>query len=534
MKKYIKNIVLASLIIGGLFSCHDDLDQTPIDPDIVSELDVFANATEAKQALAKLYASLALTGQKGPDGSPDISEIDEGTSQFTRMLYNLNELTTDHCVVGWGDPGVPDMHNQTWGAANPFIEAMYYRLGQEVSFCNSFIANAESLASDSNVATFIAEARFLRAYAYYNLMDLYGSVPLTTKVETTLPTQATRTEIFNFVESELLEIADLLPTSGGNEYGRVDKTAAQALLARAYLNAEVYTGTARYADALTYAENTINGAYSISTNSNDNYNAYQYLFLADNNSNGAQNEAIFTLNFDGTSSQTWGGATFMVHAPTGGTMDPAALGINGGWFGYRTTKALVEKFNGIENDPDTGYPIAWDDNRALFYTDEQNYEIADIGTFNDGYGIIKYRNVDVNGNQGSDQSGNHVDCDIPVIRLAEIYLIYAEAVARGAGGAPATAVGYINELRTRANAPTITEADLTPEFVLDERSRELFWEGLRRTDLIRFGQFSDGSYVWPWKGGSADGVSTSSHRNLFPIPSSILTLNPNMVQNTGY
>ncbi len=533
MKKYIKNIALATLIIGTLSSCHDDLDQTPIDPDVVSEFDVFTNATEAKKALAKLYASLALTGQKGPTDAPDIEGIDEGTSQFTRMLYNLNELTTDHAVVGWGDTGVPEMHNQTWGTANAFIEAMYYRLGQEVSFCNSFITNAESLASDSDVATYIAEARFLRAYAYYNLMDLYGNIPLTTKIETTLPTQVTRAEVFNFVESELLEIIDLLPASGGNEYGRVDKTAAEALLARTYLNAEVYTETARYAEAATYAEKAINGAYSISTAENGNYNAYQFLFLADNNSNGAQNEFIFTLNFDGSNSQTWGGATFMVHAPIGGTMNPAELGINGGWFGYRTTKALVEKFNATIDDAD-GNPIEWDDNRALFYTDEQNYEITDIGSFNDGYGIIKYRNVDVDGNQGSDQSGNHVDCDIPVIRLAEMYLIYAEAAARGKGGDKATAVNYINELRTRASAPTIAEADLTPEFVLDERSRELFWEGFRRTDLIRFGQFSDGSYVWPWKGGSADGVATSSHRDLFPIPSSILILNPNMVQNAGY
>ena len=238
MKNIFKSL-LYILSLSIVVSCHDDLNQSPIDPDSFTEENVFASVNEAKGALAKLYASLALTGQNGPAGSPDIADIDEGFSQFSRMLFNLNEITTDHAVVGWGDPGLPDLHGMYWSSSNDFTEAMYYRLAQAVSFSNSFIKNASELSGDE-VNVFIAEARFLRAYAYYNLLDLYGNVPLTTEISTELPTQSNRTELFNFIESELMEIESTLLAS--NEYGRVDNIAAHALLSRLYLNAEAWTG----------------------------------------------------------------------------------------------------------------------------------------------------------------------------------------------------------------------------------------------------------------------------------------------------
>lgn len=344
MKKELKHLIAIMVLFLGLVSCHDDLNQSPIDPDSFTEEDVFANATEAKGALAKLYASLALTGQQGPAGQADIADIDEGFSQFSRMLFNLNELTTDHAVVGWGDAGLPDLHGQYWSGSNDFTEAMYYRLAQEVSFCNSFIENASAL-SEAEVQFYIAEARFLRAYAYYNLMDLYGRVPLVTEVTTELPSQASRTELFNFVESELLAIQNDLKPSGSNEYGRVDQVAAWALLSKLYLNAEVWTGTPRYTDCVTYSSNVMNSTYSINMNdANGNGTAYDELFLADNDTNGAQNEFIFALNFDGLRSQTYGGTTFLVHAAIGGSMNATEFGVNGGWGGLRTTKNLVEKF----------------------------------------------------------------------------------------------------------------------------------------------------------------------------------------------
>jgi|TARA_B100000809_G_scaffold218459_1_gene225077 hypothetical protein len=629
MKQKIKYLIVIMLFSLGVISCHEDLYQSPIDPDSFTEEDVFSNATEAQGALAKLYASLALTGQQGPAGQADIADIDEGFSQYSRMLFNLNELTTDHAVVGWGDAGLPDLHGLYWSGSNDFTEAMYYRLAQEVSFCNSFIDNA-AILTDTEVASYIAEARFLRAFTYFNLMDLYGNVPLVTSVTTELPSQATRTELFNFIESELLEIQDLLKPSGANEYGRVDKVAAWALLSKLYLNAEVLIGTPKYAEAVTFSNNVMSSGYTINNiDANGNGSAYDELFLADNDRNGAQSEFIFALNFDGMRSQTYGGSTFLVHASIGGSMNATDFGVNGGWGGLRTTKNLVNKFNvdvtalnnnlgilskwGLVGDatanswngPDmemheTGsntfalyadltsgemkfrFDEDWgnnygDDNtdgsleaggsnipvsapgtyyitlnlnnatytitpfvgdsRGMFHKDGQTLEIEEIPSFENGYAVAKFKNIDSNGNQGSDAAGDFVDTDIPLIRLAEIYLNYAEATLRGGGGDLGLAVTKINELRERAYGNSngnISSGDLTLEFVLDERSRELYWEGQRRTDLIRYNYFTSETYLWPFKGDSKNGVGVDAFRNLFPLPNNIITTNPNLIQNPGY
>ena len=625
MKNIFKSL-LYILSLSIVVSCHDDLNQSPIDPDSFTEENVFASVNEAKGALAKLYASLALTGQNGPAGSPDIADIDEGFSQFSRMLFNLNEITTDHAVVGWGDPGLPDLHGMYWSSSNDFTEAMYYRLAQAVSFSNSFIKNASELTGDE-VSVFIAEARFLRAYAYYNLLDLYGNVPLTTEISTELPTQSNRTELFNFIESELTDIESILLAS--NEYGRVDNIAAHALLSRLYLNAEAWTGQDRYADCVTYSQNVINSGYSLNTNdANGNGTAYDELFMADNDVNGAQNEFIFTLNFDGMQSQTYGGTTFLVHAAIGGSMNPGNFGVNGGWGGLRTTKNLVNQFavdldvlnsslgsqsdwglvgsatpngwngpdvemyqtgpqefsiytelvsgelkfrfnedwgnnfgdNGNDGTLESGganipisqgtYFIVMDlgsgtytispfssDKRGMFYSDGQNLEIESIPPFEDGYAVTKWTNIDSNGNQGSDSSGNFVDTDIPLIRLAEIYLNYAEATLRGGGGDTNTAVALINQIRERGfggSSGSISSGDLTLDFILDERSRELYWEGLRRTDLIRYNRFTSSSYLWPFKGNEPTGVAVDDYRNLFPLPANVVAINSNLTQNEGY
>ena len=625
MKNIFKSLIyIISLSI--VVSCHDDLNQSPIDPDSFTEENVFTSVNEAKGALAKLYASLALTGQNGPAGNPDIADIDEGFSQFSRMLFNLNEITTDHAVVGWGDPGLPDLHGMYWSSSNDFTEAMYYRLAQAVSFSNSFVKNASELSGDE-VSAFIAEARFLRAYAYYNLLDLYGNVPLTTEISTELPTQSNRTELFEFIESELIAIESILLSS--NEYGRVDNVAAHALLSRLYLNAEVWTGQNRYADCITYSQNVINSGYTLNTNdANGNGTAYDELFLADNDVNGAQNEFIFALNFDGMQSQTYGGTTFLVHAAIGGSMNPSEFGVNGGWGGLRTTKNLVNQFAvdidainsslGAQSDwglVGSATPNGWDgpdvemyqtgpqefsiyvelgsgelkfrfnedwgnnfgdnggdgtleaggsniaitagtyfivmdlssgtysispfssDKRGMFYSDGQNLEIESIPPFEDGFAVTKWTNIDSNGNQGSDSSGNFVDTDIPLMRLAEVYLNYAEATLRGGGGDTNTAVSLINQIRERgfgSSSGTISSGDMTLDFILDERSRELYWEGLRRTDLIRYNRFTNSSYLWPFKGNEATGVGVDDYRNLFPLPANVVAINSNLTQNEGY
>ncbi|WP_291072619.1 MULTISPECIES: RagB/SusD family nutrient uptake outer membrane protein [unclassified Empedobacter] len=541
MKKIkISTYILAAALAFSVSSCHDDLDLMPNDPDTYTQFDVFKDAATAKSALAKVYASLALTGQKGPAGSGDIQGIDEGASQYTRLMFNLNVLTTDESILGWGDPGLPNLHEISWGASNSFVEAMYYRLAQTVSFSNSFIANAEALSSTTpEVKEYVAEARFIRAYAYYSLMDLYANVPLVTEVSSELPKQSNRKEIFTFVESELKAIEAELKAGRANEYGRVDKAAAEALLSRLYLNAETWIGQAKYTEAITYSKLAMQAGYTLNTtDGNKNGSAYDELFLADNDTNGAQNEAIFVLNFDGNNSRTYGGSTFLVKAAIGGKMVAADYGVNGGWGGPRSTKALVNQFTDAVTTKDSnGNPTAWKDKRAMFFTDGQTFEINNIGTFGEGYAVYKWSNKRSDGKSANDATGEYVDTDVPVIRLAEVYLNYAEAVLRGGtGGDRATALNLINELRTRAYGNTsgnITDGQLNLDFILAERSRELYWEGTRRTDLIRFNKYTN-NYNWPWKGGVQNGTSVDATKVIFPIPNNIIVINPNLTQNPGY
>ena len=540
MKKYIKHSIFGVILALSLSACMKDLDQEPIDPDSFTEKDVFKNATEAKGALAKIYASLSLTGQKGPAGDGDIAGADEGSTGYTRMQFYLQVASTDEAIIRWSDAGVPDFHNMSWTPANTFNNAYYNRLGQQIAFANSFIDNAQALASDPEVGYYIAEARFIRAYAYYNVMDAFGKAPLVTSSKADLkPAQNTRAELFNFVESELKDLEGKLKAARANEYGRVDVVAAQALLARLYLNAKVYIGQDKYTDCITYAKKVIASSYSLNTtDANNNGTAYDELFLADNNSNGAQNEFIFLASFDGLNTKTYGGTAFIIHGATGGNMNASSLGINDGWSGLTAPKEFVNKFE-VSARNSNNEPTAWKDKRAMFYTDGQTYENTDLKDFTkSGYAITKFKNITSTGAAGKDPEKKFPDTDLPLIRLAEVYLTYAEAVLRGGtGGDRATALGYINQLRSRAygNASgNIADSNLTLDFILDERARELYWEGLRRTDLIRYGKFTGGAYLWSFKGGAASGVAVPDYRNLYPIPQDARTANDNLTQNTGY
>lgn len=518
---YIKIWGLAATL--SLTSCLKDLDQDPsIDKDNKTESSVRTNYEDAQQALAKVYASLALTGQQGPSGSPDVQGIDEGTSQFTRLLFYMQELPTDEAVVAWSDPGVPDFHNMNWTPSNGIIEGMYYRLAQTVSFANSFISANQNSQFEEMKKYGVAEARFIRAYAYYYLMDLFGDTPIITEVKDKLTEsdRKSRAEVFAFIESELKAIENDLKAPKTNDYGRVDKAAAWALLSRLYLNAKVYIGQDKYTDCMTYAKKVIdNGSYTLVNN-------YNYLFLADNDTNGAQNENIFTANFDGLNSQTWAGSTFLVHAAIGGDMNAENYGVGSGWGGIRSTKALVEKFNGTGTPP-----TSWTDKRAMFYTQGQEYEINSVSNFKHGYAITKYKNITSTGVKGKDPGGNFVDTDVALIRLAEMYLNYAEAAFKN--GNESDACTYVNRLRQRAGISTLTS--LTEDEILNERARELYWEGFRRTDLIRFNRFTEGSYLWPFKGGVAAGTAVNNFRKLYPIPANVVLASGGVIkQNTGY
>jgi starch-binding outer membrane protein, SusD/RagB family len=548
-RNLIKIVLTAGLLAVSITSCRRNLILTP-NNELTSQ-QVFTTPAGYTDAMAKVYGSFALTGNIGGSGSGDIAGIDEGTSDFWRLYWNCEELTTDEAVITYGDPGVQDLHNMVWSASNAISQGLYYRSLYQITLCNNFIQQStdDLLASRgitgadaTNIRFYRAEARFLRAYQYWVLMDIFGDPPFVTDatpIGSVIPPQTTRTALFAYIESELKAIDGLLQPPNKNLYGRADQGAEWALLARMYLNAQIYTGTARYTDAITYAQKVItSGAYVMIPK-------FINLMLADDNINsgsvqsggGATGEFIFTINYDGIKTQGYGGSQYLTHAPVGGSMPVTSFGISGGYAGSRTTANIIALFPTPPTTDATNFPNNNNpDTRAEFWYPGQNLVINNVTSFTDGLGVNKFRNVTSTGAQGS--SPTYADVDLPLFRLPEQYLIYAEAVLRGGtGGDAATALNYFNLIRTRAygNATgNISAAQLTLQIILDERARELFWEGFRRTDLIRYGQFTGSSYLWPFKGGVKAGAAVPDYRQLFPIPSLDQTANPNLIQNPGY
>ena len=714
-----------------LSSCFNDLNVVPLDQDEITSAVVYDNPAAYKQVLAKLYAGLAVSGQQGPAGQPDIAGIDEGFSTYLRQYWKAQELPTDEAVIAWNDGNIHDYEQQDWNANNEFITAMYNRIFYQISLVNEFLRETtdakldergEDAATRADIATFRAEARFLRALSYWHALDMFRSVPFVTEenaVGAFFPEQISAADLFTFVEDELKAIETQLVAARQNEYGRADQAAAWVVLAKLYLNAETYIGQPKYTECVGYCQKIIDAGYSLDPD-------YSHLFLTDNNNS---NEIIFPVLFDGTRTKTWGGMTFLIHAAVGGNMSPAEFGIDGGWGGTRTRSSLVGKFPATGSGTDlvspnpgdqtypkitvagsfqgwdpsstatvlaspgrdsvytgymwfeeastqfkftdgNGWAVNWGDNgadgtlepggdnivagdpglyritvdlsnltytfaktdwgligsatpggwdsdqdmaydasmgaltialdlvagkvkfranddwalnygdtggdalleengadidiptsgtyiirlyldapdhtysislasfdfRAMFHTDGQSLEIRDISQFTDGYAVTKYKNVSSAGVPGSDIT--FPDTDFPMFRLADVYLMYAEAVLRGgSGGDPGTALNLVNQIRARGyggSGGQISSGELNLDFVLDERARELYWEGHRRTDLVRFGRFSNTTYLWPWKGGKPEGVSVPDFYDVFPIPSSDLGANPNLSQNPGY
>lgn len=528
MKYNFKLLLLTTAFIGIIQSCQKKLDLFPTN-DITSAT-VFSTPGGYKQALAKIYAGMAVTGSPGRD-IPDQIVSDEGSTGFLRQFWYLQCLSTDE--AGWTYSGNTDpigIHQMAWSAANQAVAGSYYRSFYQITLCNNFIKEStdEKLSSRGitgtdadNIRKYRAEARFIRAFNYWVLMDLFGNVPFVDETyqigSGVFPNQMSRKNLFSYIENELKDMDAGLADPRTNEYGRADKAAAWALLARMYLNAEVYTGTPHYTDAITYAKKVIAAGYTLHPN-------YKELMLADNNLN--TDEFIWTIRYDGTYTQSYSGTTFLVHGPAGVTADTS--GSNGTWDCIRITEQFVDKFDA-------------QDVRGQFWTATQTKTMdVLLGDARKGYSSTKFRNKTRSGAIGpdTDVGKTFVDIDFPIFRLAEMYLIYAEAVVRGGtGGDNATALNYLQRLATRArptDASAASYAQLTLPYIIDERGRELFWEGHRRTDLIRFGQFTTGSYLWAWKGGVRSGTAVDPKYNLYPIPSTDLSSNPNLVQNPGY
>lgn len=522
-------IFALSLAVAMLGACTDDLNQYPHTQ--TSSDEVYSDAGNYISVLAKLYASFVIAGQESGGGDEDISS---NTGYDTmRGYFNLQEAATDEVAATWlsGDD-MTDITYMTWDANDPWVADVYYRLYYTITLCNEFLSHTGesdvagfTTAEQEEIATYAAEARFLRALAYYMVLDLYGQGPFvdeTMSVGAYTPEAYTNAQLFDYIESELTAIEDELTTRTECVYGHAPQGAAWALLAKLYLNAEVYDAGDHYTDCITYCKKIIDGGYTLEED-------YYKLFNADNDQR--TNEIIFAFVVDATNTVSWGSTTYIVCGECGNssTQDPADYGIDTGWGMFRVRGELPDLWDDVETSGDA---------RCMFYTDSQEQWLdSAIDDQSLGYFGEKYSNLTDDGEQASATASYGACIDQPMFRLGDVYLMAAEAVLRGGSGySKSEALDLCNALRERAYGDTsgnITEAQLTLSYIIDERARELWWECTRRTDLIRFGLFTGGDYLWQWKGGISSGTSVSSKYDIYPIPTAELSANPNL-SNPNY
>lgn len=521
MKKLLYTILVAATL--ALSSCLGDLDQMPHTE--TTSADVYANVENYKTVLGKLYVSFVISGQE--KGGENVDLNSNNGQDYMRCYFNLQECGTEELASTWleGDK-VGDLTYLAWDANDPWVSDMYYRIYYTIALCNEFLRNA----GDAQIAKFTeseqqdirhyrAEARFLRALAYYHALDLYRNIPFVTEADPVgafAPPRYEASQIFSYVEAELKEIDSDLLSKNECEYGRASKAAAYSLLARLYLNAEVYVAQARYTDCIEYCNKVIMEGYSLEPD-------YKKLFNADNHKR--TNEIIFSFPVDATHTVTWGATTYIICGAVSNTSDfqkPDNYGVTSGWGMFRVRGELPALFDEV-------------DNRGLFFKEGQTQYLDVLDNQSNGYFVEKWSNLTDAGLTASNTVDGGVNTDFPVFRLADVYLMLAESVKRGGSGSSATtALGYVNDLRQRAfgdhyeSEGKLREAEMTVDFILDERARELYWECVRRTDLIRYGKFTTSSYLWQWKGGVKAGKMVDSKYNTYPIPTTELTANPNL------
>lgn len=535
-----KIMIFAALAAFALTSCVGVLDQEPMSSDVVGSGDVYSNPTYRLGQLSKIYGSFNLTGTAGP-GSTDISVSDAGASEFIRAWWSINTLSTDEAKCTWGDPWVKEIDTNTWTATkNDAIYATYVRGVMMVTLANNFLRNTDD--SDPEIATERAEVRVLRAMAYWILLDCFGNPPFVTEEDEMgafKPEQTTAAELFAWLKGEL----EALVSSESNlkdihtqVYPRVDKGAAYGLLARLLINHKTYLGTEDntiYEEAAAAAEKVAD-SYILAPN-------YRELFMGDNGQNpDAVGEFLLAACYDANKTQSYGGPTFFI---AGSTNNNNNLGLAAGWAGLVTSTQFVSNLIGAAADSATLGQGTNDftsiDKRALVTLAYSEKKDIAIDAFTSGWHVTKWNNhhsdcTDLYG-ESVLPTESFASIDFPLLRAAESYLIYAEAKARIGGGSStdAKAVKYINDIQKRAGL-TGANTSITLDGVFEEITRELYWEGLRRTTLIRFDKYLSGTFVWPFKGAAESGQALADHVKLFPLPSDDLATNDNLDQNKGY
>lgn len=367
MKNLKISLVGIAIFLLSFSSCTNDLNTEP-KVEITLEQLLKKDPNAIKGLLSKIYGSFALSSGTGPNDS-DIKNDDAGESPFLRGMINLQDFTADDMKNKWGDNGLDQLTTSSnWDASNKFFRYLYNRIYYTIPQCNNLIA-ALKVVDVPNKDQYISELRFLRCLSYYYMIDCFGKGVLVTEDDLGNPIpkkESSRIEMFSFVESELLDIENKLPSTNG--YGQTNQSVARMLLAKLYLNASVYTGISRYNDALIYTKKVIDqGGYTLAPN-------FVSLFSGDNNVTNAKNEIIFPLIADPIVSQSYGNTTYLVNGSLNTlTMTPANYGATQNWGGHRATKAWY----GLFGTNAAALAASTDDRAHLFWTGGQTYEMTD-------------------------------------------------------------------------------------------------------------------------------------------------------------
>lgn len=546
MKRNMKHIAWIAAGASMLFTaCIGDLDTLPLNPsDSTSETVYGADESGYIAGLTKLYFNFV------SNETTDLQVSDAGASELVRAFWTVQEVTSDAGKCAWeNDAWVRAMNTNTWSDAdNDATYAVYVRTLQGIAYTNEYLRQtASDRLSDRGVSSelaakiqgFRAEARFLRAYFYWMALDVFGDVPFTTENSPfgggVNPKQASRKDVFDYCISELTALAaddSPMPAARSN-YPRADKGAVLGLLARMYLNAEVYTGTPMWQEAKDACEDIFTMGYSLCPE-------YADLFRGDNGENPeALNEVLFGISYDAEQTQSYGGTSYLTLAAIAATDVSSTQminGVNNGWGGIRVPYEYVEKYFNVRNADYSAGTYDVNDKRGRMFYIKGRSESMDgaLYVFLNGWSCLKFNNIPHNMDQDSylatAASKAYSDIDFPMIRLGEIYLIYAEACMNL--GQANTALPKVQDLAARAGVTAPTS--ITQEWLIEERARELMWEGHRRTDLIRYGKFTSSLFLWTYKGGSFSGQGFDDHMKIFAIPASELASNPELHQNPGY
>lgn len=569
MKNLYKALAVIALCVISFGSCVKDLDTLPLNESDFTSETAYADEDAYLEGLTYIYAYWIFVSQSSPHWS-DIAVRDAGQSELARQYLVLQDMSTDVFKCTWGDAYVAGIQQDLWTSTdNEAITAVYSRCMKGITLANEFLLQTTDDKINSRghqsfadkIHQYSAEARFNRALYYWIMLDFFGNPPfaMPENIGGDLPKQIQRADLYKWLEEECLDLVSstsAMPDYGKVPYPRASKGAVWGILARLYLNAEVYTGTAQWAKAKDAAAKAIASGYKLHDN-------YAELFMQDNTTNGAAEEFLFAIDYNKTTAQSWGGTTALIYGTLGGgdnislgrllgitknsdgTEQPAGkfFGLNpGAWSGYHVSDEYVRFFDlqdvTWDNDGSGfGYNRETSDKRAFFYNGKrkQDFVLRDLNT---GWVCWKFNGLNSDGTtETSTRNAQYSSSDFPIMRLAEMYLTYAEADARLNGGkvSDATAKGYIKALRDRAGVAMPSDAELTTDWILDERARELMLEGVRRTDLIRYGYFTSMNYPWPFKGGVKEGnVAIPEYRTIYPIILDELNANNNLIQNPGY